>query len=143
MPIFLTPIKKDVNFNPMCGYELPHSKNIEDQWGTVLNIGDPDMIMSCLTCSTLSVWLGLHNACSLERHWQTYLPSKLPSLTPGRQYVSLYPNAIPKRGTGGSYVEKPMLRLDSLTKLPNHLAEGPNSDSEGLEFKSHELTLIT
>ncbi len=33
--------------------------------------GDPDVIVSCLTCRTLSVWLC--NACSLARHWQINL----------------------------------------------------------------------
>jgi hypothetical protein len=32
-----------------------HSVNIEDLWGTVFYIGDPDMILSCLTCSTVSL----------------------------------------------------------------------------------------
>jgi hypothetical protein len=33
--------------------------------------GDPDVIMSRLTCSKKSVWL--HNARSLACHWQTHL----------------------------------------------------------------------
>ncbi len=33
--------------------------------------------MSCLTCSTLPVWLRLCNARSLARHWQTHLPARL------------------------------------------------------------------
>jgi hypothetical protein len=39
----------------------------------------------------------LRNTCSLARHWQTHLPNA----------TSLHSGAVPQRGTGGSYVEKP------------------------------------
>ncbi len=39
-----------------------HSK---DLWSTFFYTGDPDVIMSCRTCS-----------CSLAHHWQTYLPGR-------------------------------------------------------------------
>jgi hypothetical protein len=41
-----------------------HFVNIEDLLDTIFYIGDPGVIMPCLTCSTLSVWLQL----------QTHLP---------------------------------------------------------------------
>jgi hypothetical protein len=53
------------------------SSNLTDYTGTILGVssffsGDPDVIMSCLTCSTVSVWL--RNSRSLACHWQTHLP---------------------------------------------------------------------
>ncbi len=77
------------------------------------------MIMSCLTFSTLDVWL--RNACSLSRHWQTHLPSGLTCQklrhsscilvhhwqTHLPDATSLHPSVVYRHGTGGSYVEKP------------------------------------
>jgi hypothetical protein len=45
--------------------------------GTVFYIGDPDVIMSCLTCCTLSVWLWLRDARSLACQWQTHLANAM------------------------------------------------------------------
>jgi hypothetical protein len=59
-----------------------HFVNIEDQFG------DPGVIMLCLTRSTLSVWLQLHNAHSLAHHWQSHLSGRLTYAMP-RQTILL------------------------------------------------------
>ncbi len=88
------------------------SDNIEGLWGTVFYISDLDVIMSCLTCSKLSVWLqqlGTSLADSLAR--QTHLPGRLTCPTP-LQTILLNTQVQFQRGTWGSCVEKPpKLRL--------------------------------
>jgi hypothetical protein len=49
---------------------------MEDLWGTVFHIVDPNVIMLCLTCSTLSVWL-LGMSLADSPAWQTYLPDTM------------------------------------------------------------------
>jgi hypothetical protein len=82
----------DVSVNP-----LWHSDNIEDLSGTVFYIGDPAVIISRLTCNTLTVWLLLLYLCSLACHQhpgrltcpmqKTHLPhaEESHSLTPCRR----------------------------------------------------------
>ncbi len=48
-----------------------HSDNIENLWVTVFYTGDPDVIISRLTRSILTVWMLLLFECS---HRQTHLP---------------------------------------------------------------------
>jgi hypothetical protein len=79
-----------------------HSCNIEDLWGTVFYVGDPNVIMACLTFSTLPVWLQQRNtqaACHVSG--SLICPCNTEANT------SLFPSAVLKGGTGGSYVEKP------------------------------------
>ncbi len=62
--------------------------------------------MSCMTCRALSVCLKLQNACSLARHWQTYLARRFTCLIPWQ--TILFNNQVQlQSSTGGSYVEKP------------------------------------
>jgi hypothetical protein len=63
---------KYVSLNPLCGHE-PGTNNIDGLWDTDFYSGDPGVIMSCLICSTLSLWLWQRYAGSLARHWQTPL----------------------------------------------------------------------
>ncbi len=70
------------------------SNNIEGLRGSVFYIGEPDVIMSCLTFGKLSVLLRLHNACSCAHHWQTHLPGRLTWRCHSRQYFSI-PSAVP------------------------------------------------
>ncbi len=104
-----------------CVDRTRHSDNIEDLLGTVFYIGDPDVIMSCLTWSILYVWLRLRNASSWARHWQTQLSDVTTD-------DSLHPSAVQTR-TGGSYVEKPAETQTSI-RLASHLVKGPHSFPE-------------
>ncbi len=61
----LTPNPEDVSSKSSAWTRTWDSYNREDLWGTFFHISDPDVIMSYLTCSTLSFWLRLHNAHSL------------------------------------------------------------------------------
>jgi hypothetical protein len=94
---------------------------------TVVN---PDVIMSCLTCNTLSVWLcnahslahhwqthlsdataGLCNACSLACHWQTHLPDA----------ISLCPSAVPKEYHEGELCREACRDTQTNIRLDSHL----------------------
>ncbi len=111
----LTTIIENVSSNPLHGHEISAliTKNIY-LWGTVFYIGDSDLIISCLTCSTLSVWLRLYNSRTLARHWETCLLGRLTCPTP-REIILLYTQVQYQRGTGGSSAEKP---AETLTSLP-------------------------
>jgi hypothetical protein len=64
--------------------------------------GDPEVIMSCLTCSTQSGCV-MCNSRSLASHWQTHLPGRLTSLAlhHGVRYISTKPSPREyRRGTG-------------------------------------------
>ncbi len=74
------------------------------------NIGDLDVIISCLTSSTLSFW-------------QTHLPDATADDT------SLYPSDIPKAVLEGaiySYLEK-LAETQTSIWLASHLVRAPNS----------------
>jgi hypothetical protein len=78
-----------MRLNLLCGHEPDEPDtlgNIEDLWGIVFYIGDPDGIMCCLTCSTPSVWCS-----SLARPQWTHLPDATADDT------SLLPSAVPKQ----------------------------------------------
>ncbi len=71
-----------------------HSDYIEDVWGTGFYVGDPDLIMSCLTCSKLAMTvqrtqLGMSLVDSLA--WQAHLPDATADDT------SLFPSSVPMR----------------------------------------------
>ncbi len=51
-----------------CVERLGALTEMERHSGEVFYSGDPEVIISCLTCSTQSVWLCLHNSRSLARH---------------------------------------------------------------------------
>jgi len=76
--------------------------------------GGSNVIMSCLTCSTQSVWL--RNTRSVACQWQTRLPNAIADNT----FLLNQPYAQHQLGIGGSTVEKPAETQTSIM-LANHL----------------------
>ncbi len=107
----LAPYQEDTSFNPL--WRL----GALTEGGNILGVrsfysGDLYVVLLCLACSILSVWIRQGNARSLAHHWQTIL---------------LYTQkAVPKRYGGGSYAGK-----SAETKINNRLASSlvraPNS----------------
>jgi hypothetical protein len=91
---------------------------------TVVN---PNVIISCLACNTLSVWLC--NACSLARHWQTHFPGRLTCLMPllytQVQYHCVYWRELCREAS-----------FEINIWLASDLVRVPNSRSGGQEFVS-------
>ncbi len=91
---------------------------------------DPNVIMSCLTCSTLSVWLPnarcIHNDRSLEHHLSNA--------------TSLHPNAVPTMYSR-ELCREACRDTQTSIRLASHLVRAPNSRSRGheLEFPVHWL----
>ena len=71
----------------------------------------------------------LRNTRRLACHWQTHLPDA----------TSLHTGAVPKRSTGGIYVEKPSETLRLASASYSHLVRGPNI----LRTRSEELELLS
>jgi hypothetical protein len=80
----LTTIKENVSSNPLHGYwtYTQRSDNTEYLPMGYTYIGYSDVIISRLTCSTLSLWLRLYNSRTLARHWETHLLGRLTCPTP-------------------------------------------------------------
>ncbi len=100
--------------------ELSALTKVERSLGPGLPAGvNPDVIMSCLICtsSTLSVWLC--NARSLACHWRTHLPD----------VTSLHPSAVPSQ-----YWRE--LCREACRWLANHFVTVPNYRSGGHGFES-------
>jgi hypothetical protein len=105
----------------------------------VFYIGDPDMIISCLTRSTLSIWQRLNNARSLSRHWQIHLPGRLTCPSAMADDTSLYPNVVSKTNLRELYEEKPA-ETQTCIWLASYLVRVPNSYSGGSKCESPVLT---
>ncbi len=113
-----------MSLNPLWGKNSVHWQKVERPLGSGLST----MVSEVMSKWCLSTWLAwshdhvnlsglgtsltdsitwqthlphataeLRNTRSLAHHWQTHLPDA----------TSLHPDAVPNRGTGGSYVEKP------------------------------------
>jgi hypothetical protein len=74
----------------------------------------PHAIMSCLTCSPLTVWLRLRNM-----QLSMSLADSL-ARPHARQTILLYTQVQYQRGTGGSFVEKTKISI----WLASHLVRG-------------------
>jgi hypothetical protein len=84
---------------------------------------DPNVIMSCLTWSTLSVWLQLGTSLAYSLAWQAYLPDAMADDT------SLYSSAVPTQYWRELYREACRVS-DYSIRLASHLVKVPNSLSE-------------
>ncbi len=102
-------------------HELSALTKVERSLGAGLStVVNPDVIMSCLTCNTLSVWL--HNTCRLAHHWQAHRQTHLPDA------ASLNPSAVPIRYWRELlYVERPCRDTETSISLASHLVRVPNS----------------
>jgi hypothetical protein len=139
-----------MSWNPLCLKNSVHWLNWKDPGVRSFYNGDPDVMMSCLTCSTLSVWLP--NARRLSRHWQTHLPGRImaglhnaPSLARDWQAhlsnaTSIHPSAIPTR-YWRELCREACRDTQTSIRLASHLVKAPNSRSGGheLEFPVHWL----
>jgi hypothetical protein len=86
-----------------------HSDYIEYLWGTVFNIGDPDVILSCLT-----------SGCGCAKRTAWHVTGRLTCVDTKADDTSLYPSVVPKR------YQKELRSLDT----------APVSHSGGHEFES-------